>query len=203
MILFIVLLFLIVIYIVKKSGNDDIAKQHSKTPSDKANVANARKVYRRATTEKILLIATIVSIIVLVLLQFTDIGYIIEDYISPDFVERREFNPMYYLLPCYLFVTRIIIVEVRVGDYIYKYFNLEEPELDVNAKELIKSMLYKKSKPAPVQQDNSIVTSEGIKAEATQIENVEVKKAEPVPQKPEPPKEAPPTPTAVKAPEKK
>jgi len=170
-----IFVLLIIIFIVKRSGNKDIIDQKVKTDSDKANAKNAYKVYQNDTTEKILFYLTIISLIVIILCHFLNIDHYIRDYISADFIERRkvsEFNLLYYLLPCYLFITRLIIIEVRVGDFLYKYFNVEEPELKEN---IIKTLLIKK-KPIENNELKTIENTEILDVETPTIkENKEEK----------------------------
>ena len=141
MILTIVLLMLVGIAYLKYSGNNELAKKCCKTEQDKANVKNARKVYSSTKTTKALLILTFLAAIVVCLLVFTNADYFIRDFLSADFVNKKEYSYYLLLIPFYILVSRQIIIEVNLGDFLYKFFNEEEPVLEEN---LIKTLLYKK-----------------------------------------------------------
>ncbi len=181
MVLILILAFLFVIYYVKLTGNKDIAKQCCKTEQDKANVKNARKIYSTTKTSIGLIVLAVVALIVVLLLHFTDISYVVKDFISTDFVDKTEkkFNLFSYLIPLYIIACRQIMIEVKVSEFLYKFFNVEEPQLEENPLNSLKSLLYKK-KPA------------NNKNEPKQPE--EIKQPEPVKEEPkieEPPKEEP------------
>ena len=141
MILVIVLLLLVGVCYLKYTGNKELIKTNCKDDKDIANAKNARKVYSKTKTTLVLLIAAIALFIIVLLLNFTDIDYIIRDFISTDFVERNEFSFYYYLVPLYILVCRQIIIEVNIGDFLYKYFKVDEPEPKEN---IVKTVLTKK-----------------------------------------------------------
>lgn len=144
-VLIIILIFLILLYIVRISNNKDIIKENSKDIiTDKANIKNARKYYSKKKLFKFLLYISILILIVILLCDFTDIEYQIIDFFSTDFSTEQDINKQLYLLPIYILVIRGIILEVKVGDFLFKYFKVEEPILEENP---LKSILYKKPKP--------------------------------------------------------
>ena len=138
-------ILLCLICLVKIVNNNDIIKEKQKSTEDKANIKNARKVYSNSKTAQILLILVGVTILIIILCQFTKIDTIIINYFSSDFYEEDFFKMNYYYLPAFLLVIRQIIIEVKVSEFLYKYFNVTEEE--INTKDLIKGILYKK-KPA-------------------------------------------------------
>ncbi len=141
MVLILVLILLIGICYIKYVGNKDLIKNHCKTEEDKENAKNARKVYSSTKTTKALLIASGLSLIIVILLKFTNIDYTIRDFISSDLIEKRKFSYLYFLIPLYILVSRQIIIEVNIGDFLYKFFNVEEPQLPEGT---FKSLLLKK-----------------------------------------------------------
>ena len=145
MVLVLVLLALCLVCYVKFTSNRELAKNNCKTDVDKANVKNARKTYSRTATTKVLLLLAALSLIVVLLMNFTNLEFILKDFISADFVEEgKTFSYYFYLIPLYILVSRQIIIEVNIGAFLYKFFNVEEPEYEGGA---LKNMLYKKAGP--------------------------------------------------------
>lgn len=143
MILVIVLIALVLVWYVKFTTNQELAKKNCKSETDKANVKNARKTYSRTKTTIVLLLLSIASLIVVLLMNFTNLEFILKDFISADFVEEgKTFSYYFYLIPLYILASRQIIIEVNLGDFLYKFFNVEEPEYEGGT---LKSLLYKKS----------------------------------------------------------
>lgn len=160
----VLLILLILVWLARKSNNDDIVKKNTKSATDTANIKNARKVYKKTKTQLILLIIPIVLIIIFAICSFTDIDLTLANYFSTDIIHELTFDNNLFFLPFYILVTKLIILEVNVGDFALKYFKTKEEE--PNIKIDIKSLLYKKPKPT---------TKEGIpkvedKKEETPIE---------------------------------
>lgn len=153
MVLILILIFLVLMLFAKISTNKDTVKQACKTEQDKANVKNARKVYSTAKEAYVLLAASIISLIAVILMRTTNIIYIVKDYVSADFVEKNQSISVYcYLIPIYILVCRQIVIEVKISEFLYKFFNVEEQVLEENP---LKNLLYKKAptknqkKPTP------------------------------------------------------
>lgn len=136
-----ILIILILILLIKISNNHDIIKQNSKDENNKANIKYAKKYYTKTKTSIILLIISTLSLIILLVCNYTDIDKYIIDYFSTQFYEEKTFNTNLYYIPIYIYIARCIIIQVNIGDYLYKYFKIEEPQLEEN---LLKSILYKK-----------------------------------------------------------
>ena len=207
MVLILVLVFMILVYLVKKSSNSEVIRENCKTPNDKANVVNARKVYNNTNTSKVLLIASIAALIFVILLKFTSLEYVIRDYISSDFVEEKEFSYLIFVAPAYIFVSRLIINEVKLGDFLYKFFKVKEPELEEN---LIKTILFKKpaQKPSETTVSNPETPPtplEEVKKEETELpkKNPEETKEEPKPEVKEEEKKETPNEESLELPEEK
>ena len=201
MILTIVLVILVLIWYVKYSGNKELIKEHCKTPNDKANIINAKKVYKNDRTSMALLILSIVALVIVLLVKFTKIDFLIHDYISTDIVEEKDFGYIIFLIPCYIYVSRLIINEVRIGDFLYKFFQVKEPELEEN---LLKTILYKKAKPITTETPENTTeqpatppTEEKKEEQATTQPAEEKKEEQPVTQPVEEKKEEQPPTSAV------
>lgn len=166
MVITVVLLCLVGLYIFKLNVNAEIIKENCKTDSDAVNVKNGQKVFYKTKISVILLIVGLISLALCLICNFTDLGNKIIDYFSYDFYEAKDFNINYYFIPVYIFVIREIIVQVKIGDFLYKYFNVKEPELEEN---LLKMILYKK-KP---EEKSTIASSENNQVENTQNKNKE------------------------------
>lgn len=140
-----ILLCLIVLYIIKLNSNADVIKENCTTDSDAVNIKNGQKVFYKSRESVILLVAFFLTLGICLIFNFTNIGYAIIDYFSIDFYDPGKFNYAYYLIPVYILIIREIIVQVKIGDFLYKYFKVQEPELENGAiKSMVKGILYKK-----------------------------------------------------------
>lgn len=172
----VILIFLILICLVKISNNQDIIKNHCKTRDDKANVKNAKKVFGHARYSIIMLIISIISVVIILICQFTTIDTVIINYFSVDIYEADFFNHNFYYVPVFLIICRQIIIEVKLSEFLHKFFNVVEEE--ISGKEVIKSYLYKKtpSKKNPETEVETLEETLPNKQEETKPE--ETKKAE-------------------------
>lgn len=137
----IVLILLILVDSVKQSNNDDLIKENCKSQEQLANINNAKKVFRRTKTSFVLLMLSILSLIICILCDFTSIDAAVIDYLSTDFYKEQAFDRIFYFLPVYIFIAREILIQVKIGEFLLKFFNVEEPILEEN---LLKTLLYKK-----------------------------------------------------------
>ena len=136
-----ILVLLIIIFIVKYLTNKETIDINCKDENDLANIKYARKYYTKTKTSFVALIISLIMLIVLLLSQYTDIDKYIIDYLSTDFYQEKALDTTLYYIPIYIIIMRFIVIEVKVGDYLYKYFKVEEPHLEENP---LKSILYKK-----------------------------------------------------------
>lgn len=144
MILIIVLIFLILLYIVRISNNQDIIKQNSKDKiTDTANIKNARKHFSSKKTFKYLLLLAILLIIFFLISDFTSIEAQIIDFFAYDFYEEQDFNKLLYLIPIYIIIVRNIILEVKMGEFLFKYYKVDEPELDESLLKIMSEQIPK------------------------------------------------------------
>ena len=135
-----ILVLFIIILIVKYLTNKETIYNNCQNENDLANIKYARKYYTKTRTSYVALIFSLVALIVLLLSQYTDIDKYIIDYFSTDFYQEKPLDTTLYYIPIYILVMRFIVIEVKVGDYLYKYFQVEEPHLEENP---LKSILYK------------------------------------------------------------
>ena len=144
MILIIVLIFLILLYIVRISNNQDIIKQNSKDKiTDTANIKNARKHFSSKKTFKYLLLLAILLIIFFLISDFTSLEAQIIDFFAYDFYEEQDFNKLLYLVPIYIIIVRNIILEVKMGEFLFKYYKVDEPELDESLLKIMSEQIPK------------------------------------------------------------
>ena len=170
--LFIILLLLILIYIVRISNNNDIVKNNSKSEEDKIFVNKTKKEQHMTKISILLFIVGIVSFIGLIISDFTNIDYLIADYLATDFVEEQELNRLFYFIPAFIIIGNLIYTQVNIGDKLLAYFKTKEEELEINIdKEKLLNLLYKKKpikeeeKSNEVQESNQKETPEEIKKE--------------------------------------
>ncbi len=161
-ILIIVSIILILLYIVRISNNQDLIKENCKTEIMTANIKHAKNHFYKTKLSTSLLIFTIVFTIIVLICDFTSLEAIIIDYFAYDFYTEEETSKVLYFIPIFTFCIRGIINEVNLGDFLLKYFNVKEPELEEN---LLKSLLYKKKPSTDTQKtelpiDNSKPTLE-------------------------------------------
>jgi hypothetical protein len=91
----------------------------------------------------ILLGATLLSILLILLIRQTDIDLFFIKYFDSVLIKEGLNIPItWYALPFFILVIRGIIVEVNIGDYIKKTYNLTEVEVDVKGE--VKNLLIKK-----------------------------------------------------------
>ena len=160
----VILILLIMVWLARKSNNDDIVKKHTKSATDTANIKNARKVYKKTITQKIMLITSIVLFIVIAVCTFTNIDVSIANYFSYNLITEINIDYNLFFVPLYILAAKLIILEVNVGDFALKYFKTKEEE--PNIKIDIKSLLYKKPKPT-TEENTTPKVEEAPKAEET------------------------------------
>ena len=146
---------LIGVLVGRMSRNDDLIKKNNKTIVDTANVKNAKKYYHNSKAATISLLIGIAMIVFCILCEFTDIETKFIDAFSTDFVETKELNRKLYLIPVYYLIAREIIIQVKISEYLQKFYNDKEKEEKITMEDLkkidLKKVLYKPvKKPAEV-----------------------------------------------------
>ncbi len=147
-ILTLILVLLCLLTYIRISNNEDLVVANAKDETDLANIKNAKKVYRKAKDVKILLYVALISIAILLICAFSDIDYYLIDYISLDLVNKDDvaFDFNYFFFPAYVLVIREILIQVKIGEFLLKFFKAEEPHLEESPLVSLKSLLYKKPK---------------------------------------------------------
>ena len=89
---------------------------------------------------------SLISIIVIVLIRFTTIELFFMNYFGNGwFREDITISLAYYGIPFFALIIRGIIIQVNIGDYIKKHYDLHEEEVDL--KKEAKKLLFKQKKP--------------------------------------------------------
>lgn len=162
----------------RMSKNKDLIKKNNKTIVDTANVNNAKKYYHNDKAATISLLVGIAMIAFCILCEFTDIETSFLDAISTDFVETTELSKKLYLIPVYYLLAREIIIQVKISEYLQKFYNDKEPEEKITMEDLkkidIKKILYKPVKKEAVapEDPNKVVRTNEIN-EILDIEPIE------------------------------
>lgn len=150
--LIIIFILLVLVYIVRKSNNEDLIKNNAKYQEELQDIQAARKKEYKGKIFIYLTIGSIVLLIAFILCDFTSLDYIIQDYMSADFITEQEFERLFYFIPAYIMIANLIYAEVNIGDFILRYFKTKEEELEINInKEKLLGLLYKK-KPSTEQE---------------------------------------------------
>ena len=177
--LFIILILLILVYAVRISNNNDIVKNNSKTEEDKDFVKKTKKEQHLTKISILLFISGIVLSIGLIVSDFTNIDYLIADYLATDFVEEKELNRLFYFIPAFIIVGNLIYIQVNIGDKLLDYFKTKEEEFEINIdKEKLLSLLYKKK---PIKEEQEDTQNKSTQPETTpeeKIPNEDTKKEE-------------------------
>lgn len=145
MLLIIILIMLFFLVYIRISNNNDLIYNNTKDETDIANINNAKKVFRKSKTANNLFLASLLLLIILMICNFTDIDYKIIDFVAIDFVDELEFDYYLYLIPIYILAIREVFIQVKIGEFLLKYFKVEEVEIKIT-EEVIKPLLYKKPK---------------------------------------------------------
>ena len=81
--------------------------------------------------------------LVFLISDFTSIEAEVIDYFALDFYQEQEFNRILYLIPIYIIVVRNIILEVKMGEFLFKYYKVDEPVLDESLLKIMSEQLPK------------------------------------------------------------
>lgn len=138
--LIIMLIVLILIGLVRYSNNKDLINHNCQDELTLANVNNAKKVLRKSKTYNVLFIIAAISLIIILICNFTDLDDALIDYISIELYQPKAFDYNLYFIPLYTIVIREILIQVRIGEFLLKYFKVKETELDI-ANEVINPLM--------------------------------------------------------------
>ncbi len=152
---------LILVMFGRMSKNNDLIAKNNKTIVDTANVNNAKRFYHNNKGATISLIIGIILILFCIICEFTDIERRILDFLSTDFVYEAQLDRKFYFIPVYFLITREIYIQVKISEYLQKFFDDKEKEEKIDLKNInIKKILYKPAKPQPEDPNKVIRTNE-------------------------------------------
>lgn len=141
---------------VRISNNNDIIKNNAKTIEQMQFIKKEKKKQHSTKIFKILTAVSALSLIIFLLMDFTHLDYIIKDYFSTDFTTEQEFDRLLYFVPAYVMISNLIYTQVNIGDFLLKFFQTQEEELDIKInKDTIMGILYKKKPDNNEKQKNS------------------------------------------------
>lgn len=142
--IYLLLGLIIFVFIIRKSNTDDLIKEANMTTEEQKKNFNENVLLIKSTKFScILLGATLLSILLILLIRQTDIDLFFIKYFDSVLIKEGLNIPItWYALPFFILVIRGIIVEVNIGDYIKKTYNLTEVEVDVKGE--VKNLLKKK-----------------------------------------------------------
>ena len=155
LILIIILIALFIVMYGRISKNNDLIKNNNKTIVDTANVKNAKRYFHNTKAATITLVIAVFLLLACIICEFSDIETKIVDMFSTNIIETIELDRKFYFFPLYFLIAREIYIQVRISEYLQKFFDDHEKEekIDLNKlKEIdIKKILYK---PAKAKQDD-------------------------------------------------
>lgn len=163
--IYLLLGLIIFIFIIRKSNTDDLIKEANLTTAEQKKEFNENVLLIKSTKFScILLGATLISIIAILLIRQTNIDLFFIKYFDNVLAKKGLELPItWYALPFFILVIRGIIVEVNIGDYIKKTYNLIEVEVDVKGE--VKNLLVKKkpsTNDAPTTEQNAEIQPEKV-----------------------------------------
>lgn len=154
--------FIFLIYLVRKSNTDDLIKQANITTEDQKNKLEEETLKYKTTKFSCLLFSiALISLVAVAAIRLTSLEVAFLDYFGTGINHKEIHIPLiWYITPLFVLVVRGIIIEVNLGDYVLKTYNLKEEEIDAKeALNSIKGMFYKKT-PTPVATVETQVTQE-------------------------------------------
>lgn len=145
--LYLILGLILFIFIIRKSNTDDLIKEANITTNEQKKEFEDKVIDIKSTKFScLLLLACLLSIIVIAIIRHTSIELFFIQYFDNALRKEEMYIPLaWYALPFFIIVVRGIIVEVNIGDYIKKSYNLTEVEVDVKGE--VKNLLVKKKTP--------------------------------------------------------
>lgn len=163
--IYLILGLIVFLFIIRKSNTDDLIKEANiNTEEKQKDLIENILLIKSTKTSCILLAAVLISIILIALIRHTNIDLFFIQYF--DSVLKKEglnLSLTWYALPAFILIIRGIIIEVNIGDYIKKTYNLTEVEVDVKGE--VKNLLIKKkptTKDAPPSTETTQSQSEPI-----------------------------------------
>lgn len=143
--IYILLGFIVFIYFIRKSNTNDLIKQANLNDEQEDIFEDAVAEIKSTKLSCAFLAISLISTIVIVLIRFTTIELFFMNYFGDGwFREDITISLAYYGIPFFALIIRGIIIQVNIGDYIKKHYNLHEEEVDL--KKEAKKLLFKQKK---------------------------------------------------------
>lgn len=179
--IYILLSLILLLYVVRRSNTSDLYKLANITTDEQINNYNDSILTIKSTKFScLLLLCALISLVTITLIRHTKIELFFMNYFGTGiFRDDISIHYAWYALPFFIIIIRGIIIEVNIGDYLKKNYNLTEEE--ISAKEAVKGLLFK-----PKKQTEEIETLEELN-----VQHIEQVTPPTVTQTPETPTTAP------------
>ena len=170
---------IVFIYFIRKSNTSDLIKQANMTTEEQLDKFEEAVQTIKSTQFSCLLLAIcLISLITVGLIRHTSIELFFMNYFGTGiFRDQVEISYLWYGIPFFSLVIRGIIIQVNIGDYIKKNFDLQEEEINVIAEG--KKLLTKPKKKQNTTEEQIIETLEPI-VTATPIDTTPASTPQPV-----------------------
>ena len=179
MVIYLLIGFVFLIYLVRKSNTDDLIKQANITTEQQKKELEEKTIKYKTTKFSCLLFATaLISLVAIGAIRLTSIEVAFLDYFGTGINHKEIIIPLiWYITPFFILTIRGILIEVYVGDYVLKKYDLKEEEIDTKeALNAVKGLFYKKAPattPAPVAENQNLgeqPTTETVPQQPTVVE---------------------------------
>ena len=161
--IYILLGLILLLYIVRRSNTSDLYKLANITTDEQIkNYDDSILVIKSTKFSCLLLLCALISLVTITLIRHTKIELFFMNYFGTGiFRDDISIHYVWYALPFFIIIIRGIIIEVNIGDYLKKNYNLTEEE--ISAKEAVKGLLFK-----PKKQTEEIETLEELNIQPTE-----------------------------------
>lgn len=162
MVIYLLIGFVFLIYLVRKSNTDDLIKQANITTEQQKKELEEKTIKYKTTKFSCLLFATaLISLVAIGAIRLTSIEVAFLDYFGTGINHKEIIIPLvWYITPFFILTIRGILIEVYVGDYVLRTYNLKEEEVDTKeALNAVKGLFYKKAPattPTPVAENQNL-----------------------------------------------
>ena len=161
--IYILLGLILLLYVVRRSNTSDLYKLANITTNEQIkNYDDSILVIKSTKFSCLLLLCALISLITITLIRHTKIELFFMNYFGTEiYRDDISINFAWYALPFFIIIIRGIIIEVNIGDYLKKNYNLTEEE--ISAKEAVKGLLFK-----PKKQTEEIETLEELNVQSNE-----------------------------------
>jgi hypothetical protein len=138
--IYILLGLILLLYVVRRSNTSDLYKLANITTNEQIkNYDDSILVIKSTKFSCLLLLCALISLITITLIRHTKIELFFMNYFGTEiYRDDISINFAWYALPFFIIIIRGIIIEVNIGDYLKKNYNLTEEE--ISAKEAVKGL---------------------------------------------------------------